>query len=102
MFVWDLEKGTVAAAMKSAYTAYGMACSKDGKRIFAAGTNNGITAWDASTGLQVAELAGHQRAVLDLALSPDGSCLVSASEDTTLLVWDAAGATVADPAAPRE
>ncbi|MDP6777640.1 MAG: WD40 repeat domain-containing protein [Candidatus Latescibacteria bacterium] len=36
----------------------------------------------------VREWTGHTRAVRALAVSPDGSIVVSGSDDTTLLVWN--------------
>ncbi|MBM4086871.1 MAG: hypothetical protein FJ272_18945, partial [Planctomycetes bacterium] len=38
---------------------------------------------------RIKELKGHEQTVHGLAVSPDGKRLVSASADTTLLVWPA-------------
>ena len=64
-----------------------IACSPDGKTLFAGGSAGAITCWDLRTGTRLARWRGHASDVLDLALTPDGSRLVSASADTTLLVW---------------
>jgi WD40 repeat protein len=52
--------------------------------------------WDAATGAPVATCEGHQGAVKRAAFSPDGTRIVTASDDRTARVWDAAtGAPVA-------
>jgi WD40 repeat protein/serine/threonine protein kinase/tetratricopeptide (TPR) repeat protein len=46
--------------------------------------------WDVITGQETRRMAGHPKAILDLAWSPDGGRLASASADTTIKVWEAA------------
>lgn len=58
--------------------------------ILAAGLQNGrIRAWDVKTGCLKVELIDHTGIISDLSFAPDGSlCLVSASHDSTLKIWD--------------
>jgi len=49
-----------------------------------------VRAWDCRTGACVAERRGHTEPVMDLALSPDGSRCVSASDDGTARVFSLA------------
>jgi WD40 repeat protein len=55
--------------------------------------------WDGRDGRPIAELAGHTGAVSSAAFSPDGSRIVTASDDNTARVWSAregrAGAVLA-------
>ena len=65
-----------------------LACTADGKTAYAAGDNRIVTCWDLSTAAKTATLKSHQARITALALTPDGKRLVSASRDTTLLVWE--------------
>jgi WD40 repeat protein len=42
---------------------------------------------DFITSLKVAELTGHTNRILNLAMSPDGSTVLSAGADETLRMW---------------
>ena len=44
--------------------------------------------WDANTGREVATLAAHGGVAHSCAWSPDGTRLASASDDTTVQIWD--------------
>jgi WD40 repeat protein/DNA-binding SARP family transcriptional activator len=47
-----------------------------------------VHVWDPASGRRVSTLAGHSGGVLDLAFSPDGSRLATASFDGTVWIWD--------------
>lgn len=47
-----------------------------------------VMLWDLSTGKRTRELAGHEGMVMDIAFSPSGDRLLSASLDKTIRVWD--------------
>jgi WD40 repeat protein len=64
-----------------------LAFSPDGKRL-ALGQNWKVTVWELGTEKPSWQFEGHLGAVTALAFSRDGKRLVSASEDSTALVWD--------------
>ena len=67
----------------------------EGRRIAAAyahgreHTENVVRVWDVATGGLLAELAGHDMILTDVAFSPDGRYVVSASCDGSAKIWDA-------------
>lgn len=55
---------------------------------------NNVTIWDVATGQRVAEWEGHQKPAWGLAASPDGETVVTTSEDSTAIIWDAATGSI--------
>jgi WD40 repeat protein/type II secretory pathway predicted ATPase ExeA len=85
--VWDLEGGQAKAALTGVLNGgYSLAFSTDGK-LLAAGSNGSVEILDASTGLPLLSLPGHQSLVVRLAFSPDGRTLATASLDGTARVY---------------
>lgn len=67
------------------------AFSPSDSSILVAGSWDGVAiVWDIETGTQIRTLAGHSRAVTDVAFSPDGTSIVTGSIDGTMIFWDAA------------
>jgi WD40 repeat protein len=66
------------------------AFSKDGKTLFSSGKENVIRLWDAATGKEKAQLAGHRTAATHLSLSADGKVLASGTFHGEIKVWDVA------------
>ncbi|MGH9772286.1 MAG: WD40 repeat domain-containing protein [Candidatus Acidiferrales bacterium] len=66
-------------------------CFSPDDRLFAvAEFGAAIKLYDLKTKKCIAELSGHMGRVTCLAFSPDGTKLVSGSDDTTALIWDVA------------
>ncbi len=57
-----------------------------------------IFVWDVHRGEMLGSFTGHEDAVTGLVFSADGRALVSASADSTMLVWDVAGVAAKKPA----
>jgi WD40 repeat protein len=66
-----------------------MAFSPDGKRLAAGGWWT-VHVWDVGTAKAAKVFEGHRGTVRGLAFSPDGKRLASASEDSSVLIWDVA------------
>lgn len=70
----------------------GLALSPDGRRLAAGASDGRITIWGVASHQELATLEGHKEEVTQLAFTPDGDHLVSASKDQ-LRVWRAASWT---------
>lgn len=85
-----------------------LAVSPDGR--LAAGANNGdgyyrIYLWDLNTGRELAPVVGHNHHITGVCFGPNARMLVTASKDTTVLVWDLSDrllARASPPASPAE
>ncbi len=64
--------------------------SYDGSKIITthSGTLPEAVIWDVSTGKSVTRLRGHYGVIMDAHFNPDGTRVVTASNDGTSLIWD--------------
>ena len=83
--VLDLTTGTTV--LEVPMWANATAFDPDGTRL-AIASDVGVVV-DATTGGELALLEGHDRALMDIEWSPDGERLATASEDTTVRIWNA-------------
>jgi WD40 repeat protein len=79
-----------------------VAVSPNGAQVAAVEWDNAITVYETAGGGIRRRLVGHRGPVGQVAFTPDGSRLVSVSEDGTGLVWDMTPPRPAGPVADRE
>ncbi|RXW24196.1 hypothetical protein EST38_g1638 [Candolleomyces aberdarensis] len=108
LILWDTTEGTIVCepftGHRSGVTS--VAFSPRGHRILSSSCDNTLLVWDAESALQGGEeypltpfldIPAHQDNVKSVAFSPDGSRIVSGSDDETIRLWDAAtGEAISD------
>jgi hypothetical protein len=83
------EEGVVGTPASLMDAGPSVAVSPNGRLLARAGGPDGaVRLLDTVTGKELTVLQGHTAAVTVVAFAPDGKTLVSASVDTTALVWD--------------
>jgi WD40 repeat protein len=90
--LWDLQTGGELETLSgySTHIKSAVAYSANGALLAAAMDDYRISIFSADTGGEIRALRGHTGEVYDLAFSPNGRHLVSASLDGTARVWDLA------------
>jgi WD40 repeat protein len=66
------------------------ALSPDGELLVCGNSQGDLHVFEVSTGKALGRLIGHRGPARALQFSPDGSLLISGSDDTTILLWDVA------------
>ena len=62
--------------------------SSDGQFILAGGGDGLLRLWDANTGKEIRQFAGHTSSIGPVAFSPDGTRVFSGSWDRTMRMWN--------------
>ncbi|KAG8916481.1 hypothetical protein FRC02_003806 [Tulasnella sp. 418] len=86
VIVWDYKSRTITRELKG--EAYCVTFSLDGRFIATGRINGQIVTWDITSDSQIGIFNGHTKLVASLAVSPDGSRIISGSHDDTAAVWD--------------
>ena len=67
---------------------WGVAISRDGRRLLTASHDCTARYWDVDTGRLLKVLRGHESHVKDVAFLPDGRRGISGADDDTMRLWD--------------
>lgn len=86
--IWDIETGKCIQTLYGTSRFNSVAFSYDGMKIVAASGNN-IEIWHARMYKRIKTLVGHTDFVNSVAFNPNGSRIVTASDDKTIRIWNA-------------
>lgn len=81
--IWDIGKKEETITLQG----HSVSFSPDGRFLATASSDN-VKTWDVNTGKELHSYEGHHATVMNAKYSPDGSKIVSASRDSTIIIWD--------------
>jgi hypothetical protein len=90
--LWDAATAREVRQFRGQSNITCLAFAPDGRTLASAGHQT-VHLWETATGKERRVFQGHQGYIRSLVFSSDGTRLISASDDTTALVWDATGAS---------
>lgn len=85
--LWDTKDSKRTKTIEARNSINSFVMARDKKSVFVASSSINIAQYNLS-GVELASLAGHTSRVNDVALSPNGQLLASASDDKTVIIWN--------------
>jgi WD40 repeat protein len=71
--------------------AHALAFTPDSKKLIAADLQSNIYVWDVATGKELQKFTGHRGRIFSISVGLDGRTFATASEDSTVLIWQLDG-----------
>ncbi|MBX7174396.1 MAG: serine/threonine protein kinase [Pyrinomonadaceae bacterium] len=90
--IFDAESGKLLAQTAEQIGAWRVKFSPDGKRFVVVSSSNKsplVKVYETATAKEVLNLAGHEKRIRAVDISPDGKIIVTGSQDGTLRFWNA-------------
>jgi hypothetical protein len=90
--LWDLRSGKPIGALgtqKASVRAHAMAVFPNGRRAVTGGEDGIVHVWNLNTRVQTGQWNGHEGPVSNISISADGRRVATASQDRTVILWDA-------------
>jgi WD40 repeat protein len=93
MMAWDIASGKMVKPLATSTTGIGSTILTPDGRLAISESGSQLLVWDVWGGdgeflKEIYKLEGHSDNILDMAITPDGRSIITASKDTTLKVWD--------------
>ncbi|KAG8952349.1 hypothetical protein FRC04_004777 [Tulasnella sp. 424] len=89
--LWDYRAGTSLKVLEVQADVTSLAVAPNGTRMALPYQREAIQVWDTEKWCRLGVLEGHCNGVQWLSFSPDGSTLASASDDSSIRLWDCTG-----------
>jgi WD40 repeat protein len=86
--IWDTASGRQLTALRRDQDRVLSAAFASNSARALTTSDNTVRVWDIMSGRELAVLNGHQGTVISADLSPDGTLVITASEDKTVRLWD--------------
>ncbi|XP_064194191.1 cell division cycle protein 20 homolog [Anguilla rostrata] len=87
--IWNVNTGSCITSLDTASQISSLVFAPNYKELVSGHgySQDSLVIWKYPSMTKVAELSGHEGRILNLALSPDGSCIASIAADETVRLW---------------
>jgi WD40 repeat protein len=86
--IWNVRTGQRERVLPQGQYVHAVAYDADGERLAAGSSDGTVNIYRAADGQRIAQLLGHEDAVLSVRFSPDGKRLLTCGYDETARLWD--------------
>lgn len=87
--IWDFKSKDIVHILNNSLPIRNISFSPKGDKIVVGGVYQEAQVWDIQSGDVVLTLKGHTKCINSVIYTPDGSHILSVSDDNTIICWDA-------------